>query len=165
MDKFTTGDVFPSQKVLTLGANKKKQIVPGVTKWEVTGFKKGQLFINARSESVEEKRTFSKAFRESRCAFPMSGFYEWDSEKQKFLCTNDEKPIYVAGFYRMHENIAESIILTTQPNATIASIHDRMPLIIDKSEIDKWIIDLAFARAYLHRDMSKYEPMTIVKSA
>ncbi len=34
--------------------------------------------INARSETVEEKKTFSKHFKETRCVFPMSGFYEWN---------------------------------------------------------------------------------------
>lgn len=50
----------------------------------------------------------------------MNGFYEWDSEKKKFLFTGNNEVIYVAGFYRMHENIAESIIMTTEPNAAVS---------------------------------------------
>lgn len=165
VDEIVTGDVYPSNNVVTLGANKENQVVPGITKWGFTGFKKGQLFINARSESVEEKKTFANHFREQRCIFPMTGFYEWNADKQKFLFTDDGKTIYVAGFYRMHENVAESIIMTTKPNSTVSSIHDRMPLIIDKSDIDKWVLDLDFARLYLHRDMNKYKNMTVVESA
>ena len=159
-----TGEVFPSNNVLTLGANKNNEVVPGVTKWGFEGFKKGQLFINARSESVEEKKTFSKHFRERRIVFPMNGFYEWNSDKKKFLFTGNNEVIYVAGFYRIHENVAESIIMTTEPNAAVSPIHDRMPLIIEKSDIDKWVLDLDFAREYLKRDMDKFENLKI-KSA
>ncbi|MEQ7031825.1 SOS response-associated peptidase family protein [Enterococcus avium] len=162
--EIATGEVFPSNNVLTLGANKNNEVVPGITKWGFEGFKKGQLFINARSESVEEKKTFSKHFREQRIVFPMNGFYEWDSDKKKFLFTGDNEVIYVAGFYRIHENVAESIIMTTKPNAAVSPIHDRMPLIIEKSDIDKWVLDLDFAREYLKRDMDKFENLK-VKSA
>lgn len=162
--EIATGEVFPSNNVLTLGANKNNEVVPGVTKWGFEGFKKGQLFINARSESVEEKKTFSNHFRERRIVFPMNGFYEWDSDKKKFLFSGDNEVIYVAGFYRMHENVAESIIMTTKPNATVSPIHDRMPLIVDKKDIEKWVLDLNFAREYLKRDMDKFENLK-VKSA
>lgn len=162
--EITTGEVFPSNNVLTLGANKNNEVVPGITKWGFEGFKKGQLFINARAESVEEKKTFSKHFRERRIVFPMNGFYEWDSDKKKFLFTGNNEVIYVAGFYRIHENVAESIIMTTEPNAAVSPIHDRMPLIIEKSDIDKWVLDLDFAREYLKRDMDKFENLKI-KSA
>lgn len=162
--EIATGEVFPSNNVLTLGANKNNEVVPGITKWGFDGFKKGQLFINARAESVEEKKTFSKHFRERRIVFPMNGFYEWDSDKKKFLFTGNNEVIYVAGFYRIHENVAESIIMTTEPNAAVSPIHDRMPLIIEKSDIDKWVLDLDFAREYLKRDMDKFENLKI-KSA
>lgn len=164
VDEIATGDVYPSNNVVTLGANKEGQVQPGVTRWGFTGFKKGQLFINARSESVEEKKTFSKPFRESRCIFPMSGFYEWNADKEKFLFTGDNEVMYVAGFYRIHENVAESIIMTTEPNKAVSSVHDRMPLIVDKKDIDKWVLDLDFAREYLKRDMDKFENLK-VKSA
>lgn len=162
--EIATGEVFPSNNVLTLGANKSNEVVPGITRWGFEGFKKGQLFINARSESVEEKKTFSKHFRERRIVFPMNGFYEWNSDKKKFLFTGNNEVIYVAGFYRIHENVAESIIMTTEPNTVVSPIHDRMPLIIDKSDINNWVLDLDFAREYLKRDMDKFENMK-VKSA
>lgn len=116
--------------------------------------------INARAETVEEKKTFSKAFRETRCVFPMTGFYEWDQNKQKLLFSpEDSKTLYVAGFYRIHKTGAgfetESIIMTTKPNETVAPIHDRMPLIIPSSHIKDWIRDLEFARKYLSEDMTE----------
>ncbi|MDT2531403.1 SOS response-associated peptidase family protein [Enterococcus raffinosus] len=163
-DEIATGDVYPSNNVITLGANKNNEVVPGITRWGFEGFKKGQLFINARSESVEEKKTFSKHFRERRIVFPMNGFYEWNSDKKKFLFTGDNEVIYVAGFYRIHENVAESIIMTTEPNTAVSPIHDRMPLMVDKKDIDKWILDLDFAREYVKQDMNEFDNLK-VKSA
>lgn len=152
-------EIFPSNHVVTLGLNKDSQIVPGVTKWGFQGFKKGQLMINARAETVEEKKTFSKPFKESRCVFPMSGFYEWDQEKNKILFSAEETEVmFVAGFYRIHKNGAgfetESIIMTTKPNKTVQPIHDRMPLILKKEQIKDWIVDLEFARNYLISTMT-----------
>ena len=114
--------------------------------------------VNALSETVEEKRTFSKAFRETRCVIPVSGFYEWDSEKRKLLFTvGDNVVFYLGGFYRVPKTgtgfETESIIMTTKPNESVAPIHDRMPLIIQKHHIKEWITDLDFARNYLTADM------------
>jgi putative SOS response-associated peptidase YedK len=143
---------------VTLAVNQESKLVPGVTKWGFQGFKKGQLMINARAETVEEKKTFSKAFRETRCVFPLSGFFEWDSEKRKLLFTSGESDVfYIGGFYRIHKTGAgfetESIIMTTKPNESVSPIHDRMPLIIQKDHIEEWTTDLDFARNYLKADM------------
>lgn len=154
--------------MVTLGLNKDSQIVPGVTKWGFQGFKKGQLMINARAETVEEKKTFSKAFRETRCVFPLSGFYEWDSEKRKLLFTaGDNDVFYLGGFYRVHKTGAgfetESIIMTTKPNESVSPIHDRMPLIIQRDHIKDWITDLDFARNYLTADMPELTRTEVAK--
>ncbi|EMC0740666.1 SOS response-associated peptidase family protein [Enterococcus faecalis] len=96
-------EIFPTNYIVTLGLNQDSKVVPGFTQWGFQGFKKGQLMINARAETVEEKKTFSKAFRETRCVFPLSGFYEWDSEKRKLLFTSTERDVfYLGGFYRIH---------------------------------------------------------------
>ncbi len=149
-------DVFPSNHVVTLGANRQQEIVAGVTKWGFTGFKKGHLMINARAETVEAKKNFQADFQQFRCVFPMSGFYEWNHEKEKFYFSTED-PLYAAGFYRIFENEGkvetESIILTTEPNHTVAPIHDRMPLLISGQDIPSWITDLSFARHILQGQM------------
>ncbi|MDT2670177.1 SOS response-associated peptidase family protein [Enterococcus dongliensis] len=86
----------------------------------------------------------------------MTGFYEWDQEKNKFLFTKGQV-LYVAGFYRVHhsadENEMESIIMTTQPNTSVAKIHDRMPVIVEKNQVNDWILNLDFARELIKNDM------------
>lgn len=151
-------EIFPTNYIVTLGLNHNSKVVPGIIKWGFQGLKNGQLVINARSETVEEKKTFSKAFRETRCVFPISGFYEWDSERRKLLFSaRDSGVFYLGGFYRIHKTGAgfetESIIMTTKPNESVSPIHDRMPLIVQKDHIKEWITDLDFARKYLSADM------------
>lgn len=161
-------EIFPSNHVVTLAINQESNLVPGVTKWGLQGFKKGQLMINARAETVEEKKTFSKAFRETRCVFPISGFYEWDSEKRKLLFSaRDSDVFYLGGFYRIHKTGAgfetESIIMTTKPNESVSPIHDRMPLIIQKDHIKEWTTDLDFARKYLTAEMPELNRTEVAK--
>lgn len=161
-------EIFPTNYIVTLGLNQDSRVVPGITQWGFQGFKPAQLMINARSETVEEKKTFSKPFRETRCVIPVSGFYEWDSEKQKLLFTAENNDVfYLGGFYRVHKTGAgfetESIIMTTKPNKSVAPIHDRMPLIIQKDHIEKWITDLDFARNYLKTGMPELNHAEVAK--
>jgi putative SOS response-associated peptidase YedK len=51
----------------------------------------GGRMINARSETVAEKPSFRRAFKEGRCLIPEDGFYEWQK-------TNDGKQPY---YFRM----------------------------------------------------------------
>lgn len=155
-EKIASGEVYPTNHVITIGGNKENKPVAAVTKWGFTGFRKGQLLINARSESVEQKKPFAKPFQDNRCVFPMTCFYEWDQDKNKYLFTKGNV-MYVAGFYRIHHSSegieTESIIMTTDSNSSVSKIHDRMPLIIEKKDIGSWIADIDFAREYIKAEM------------
>lgn len=54
--------------------------------------------INARAESVNEKITFSKHFKNSRCLIPATYFYEWKDDgkpkKTKYLIKVNELDIF-----------------------------------------------------------------------
>lgn len=149
-----TGEVFPSEKVLTIATTKNGQISLGLTNWGFTTDKNKSRIINARSETVTEKPLFADSFRRHRCVFPMTGFYEWDNAKNKllFIPPTDEA-IYVGGFYREHQGELESIILTTTPNEVVAPFHNRMPLIIKKADIRSWLKDEQFAIDYLKQSL------------
>lgn len=143
------GEVFPSEKVITLATNPAGKVHLGITNWGFTTSKNKRQIINARCETVTEKPLFSESFRQRRCVFPMTGFFEWDSGKNKILFRpTAEEAIYVGGFYREYQNELESVILTTIPNKTVAPVHDRMPLIIKKDEIRAWLTDFNFASNY-----------------
>lgn len=148
--ELAAGEVFPSNLVVTLRKEEENILTPEIMKWGFTGFKKGQLMINARAETVEEKDLSSTIFAKSLC-FPN----EWNEEKDKFMFSNKEKIVYIGGFYRSHqdEKMAESIIMTTEPNRTVAPIHDRMPLVLTEEQIEPWVTDISFARKIITQQM------------
>lgn len=143
------GEVAPSENVVTLAMGSDGKIRLGVTQWGFTTLKNKNRIINARSETVTQKPLFAESFYQRRCVFPMTGFFEWDQNKNKILFTpKDGNEIYVGGFYRYHNGVLESVIMTTQPTETVAAIHDRMPLIIQKEAIRSWLSDIQFADNY-----------------
>ena len=108
----------------------------------------GDGLINARAESVNEKPSFRQAFRQRRCIVPASGFYEWKKLDQKkiphYVRKADHMPMPLAGIWELWRSpegqaLESFAILTTTANATVASIHDRMPVILHLDELSLWL--------------------------
>lgn len=137
----TKNDIFPSMKSLVVTGSE-GLLSPALMNWGFPGRDKGQLLINARSETVTEKRAFSESVRLRRCVIPAKGFYEWDREKNKAEFSLDGEPtIWLAGFYNFLDGENRYIILTTAANESMISTHDRMPLLIMEQDIRNWIFD------------------------
>jgi putative SOS response-associated peptidase YedK len=115
--------------------------------------KVGDRLINARAESVAEKPAFKTAFLKRRCILPADGFYEWQAvpgRKQKqpmFVHRRDGEPLAFAGLWevwRDHDQpespwLLSCAIVTTRANATMAPVHDRMPVILPENAWDTWL--------------------------
>lgn len=108
----------------------------------------GDDLINARAETAVEKPTFSEAWASRPCLVPSSGFYEWQSTtggpKRPFRIYREEEPLFaMAGLWDVWEGNGETLstvtILTTEPNETVASIHDRMPVVLPREVEDDWL--------------------------
>ncbi len=104
--------------------------------------------INARSETAAEKPAFRDPLKFRRCLIPADGFYEWKrtaTSKQPFCFeVNDGELFAFAGLWDGWKNaegqwIKTCSILTTVPNAVTATIHDRMPAILDRESYDLWL--------------------------
>ena len=109
------------------------------------GFKapggKGLVF-NARSESVLEKRMFRDSVSHRRVAVPVSWFYEWNQSKEKYTFTREDgQVLFLAGFYSKYEDGDNFVILTTQANQSMAPVHSRMPLVLERDQVRDWIMD------------------------
>ena len=108
--------------------------------WGFPGFDKGKLLINARAESVKDRTTFADSYAERRCVLPAAGFYEWDKKKEKVIFTVPEsKILYLAGIYRPYGEEKRFVVLTREANASMAPVHDRMPLILSRAEVWPWV--------------------------
>lgn len=102
------------------------------------------LVINARAETVAEKKMFSSIYTR-RCIIPAKHYYEWDSDKNKAVFSQtDASILFMAGFYNMFNGVDHFIIITTAANESVRRVHDRMPLILAEHEVEEWIFDDTF---------------------
>jgi putative SOS response-associated peptidase YedK len=108
----------------------------------------GSQTINARSETLTSKLSFSDAVRYRRCLIPADGFYEWKrtgKTRQPYMFEVGERELFAfAGLWDRWKSpegkiIESCTILTTTPNALLADIHDRMPVIVQPDKYDLWL--------------------------
>ena len=98
------------------------------------------LMINARAETLATKPAFRSAFKARRCIVPATGYYEWrklpDGTKQPHYFTwKDKRPLAFAAIWE-GETVAT---ITTDPNAEAAQVHDRMPVILNEAQYERWM--------------------------
>jgi putative SOS response-associated peptidase YedK len=123
-----------------------------------------QGLINARSETVQQKRSFADAYESRRCLVPVDGFYEWvdrDGGKQPYrVAFEDDRPFAVAGLWEHWQEptrqtgLAEFgssgdsgesstletfTIITTEPNDLVANLHHRMAVILPPDRESDWL--------------------------
>ena len=137
-------------------------------RWGFPGFRKGEVIFNARSESAMEKPMFREAVLHRRAVIPAAWFYEWDRSKQKHtFYRKGREPLFMAGCCRRYEDGDRFVILTTQANASMQPIHDRMPLILERDEVADWLYQDAAAGKILYKSppllerRSEYEQMSL----
>ncbi len=133
-DNFACGEVFPSQEVLIKGAD-----VWQVARWGLSVSWQKNLLINARAESVAEKKTFRQAFHYHRCLVPADGYYEWKNHQRHFIHYANNQVFQMAGLYFTVADTPAVVIITTIPNDVAAQAHHRMPVIIDESHQQTWL--------------------------
>ena len=130
LGEYKTGDIFPGDTAPAMIARVDK-IVPVPAIFGFPGFQDGKLLINARGETAAEKKTFSDSLKEQRVILPATGFYEWSSDKTKYLFSvGSSSVLYLCGLYKIIDGKYRFVILTRQANESMAEIHDRMPVIV-----------------------------------
>lgn len=108
--------------------------------WGYPHFKNKGVIINARSETVLEKKIFINGIKNNRSIIPATQFYEWNENKEKNTLTRkDSKTLYMAGFFDNFNGEDRFVILTTKSNDSMIKLHDRMPLILEESQIEDFL--------------------------
>lgn len=114
--------------------------------------------INARSETAATTPAFRNAFRRRRCWILADGFYEWSKgpgpRRVPFHFRRpDGAPFAMAGLWERAETpdgeLVTCTILTTAANEQVRPIHDRMPVLLDRSRRGAWLDDGADADTLL----------------
>lgn len=144
------GDIHPADLAPVLFAGQRGDAIHAdLMRWGFPSFDH-KLLINGRAESVLEKKAFSESVLLRRCILPASWFYEWDREKTKntFYMPGHET-MFLAGIYNMLENERRFVVLTTEANASMAPVHDRMPLLLKREQIRDWLLDGQATRGLL----------------
>jgi len=108
----------------------------------------GHRPINARIESVEEKKSFRGALRERRCLVLADGFFEWKEEGGRklphFMSLPEGDLFAMAGLHEDWESpegevLRTVVILTTQAEGPVQAIHDRMPVMLSDAQQQQWL--------------------------
>lgn len=142
--EFKKGEGFPGDSLPVIVNKEKKSLE--LHSW---GFiVNDKRVINARAETVLEKPLFRNCFISNRCLVPVNGFYEWKRDGNKKvkhkITLNGEEIFSLAGIYRDFLDRDGKVkrcvtIITTEPNLDMSSIHNRMPVIVDKKDEDLYL--------------------------
>jgi len=143
-------NIAPGQRAPVVAEDRKGRRA-GLMTWGFVPARKaeaGEGFINARAESVAEKVSFREAYARRRCLVPADGFYEWRREggaKQPYwFHPAGGGLISFAGIWerwRGPEGDEDHTfaILTTDANADVSPVHDRMPVVIGVGDRGLWL--------------------------
>ena len=110
------------------------------------------------------KPAFRAAFRQRRCLVPASGFYEWKlvpGGKQPYLIRLRSGALFsFAGLWETwagpEGELRTFTIITTEPNALMARIHDRMPAIVAREQYARWLDPSLRDAAEIQRMIASY---------
>jgi len=145
-------NIAPTSEVLVVRAAPDGGPAPALVRWGLLPRwakdpKLAAKLNNARGETVAEKPSFRDAYRRRRCLVPANGFYEWqrtESRKQPYYVRPAQAELFAfAGLWERWEGpdgaLETCAIITTEANAPMQAIHDRMPVILAPQDYARWL--------------------------
>ena len=161
--KLRSGEIYPTDTVPLLTGTR---LIPTPASWGFPRYDGKGVMINARAETASEKITFRHAFEKGRCIVPATGYFEWNTAKQKYRFTpTNHGIIYMAGLCRMTDDGLRFVILTTSSAAVneAAAVHARMPVLLHPTAVDNWMRNTEFAARYLREPAVGSVPMDCLR--
>lgn len=146
-------NVAPSQPVLAI-TNAEPRVVDFLVWGLVPSWARdpsiGSPLINARAETLGEKPAFRNSYKYKRCVIPADGFYEWKqvpgtkTKVPHYMRLASRRPFGFAGLWSEWRaadgsELRTCCIITTTPNALMAPIHNRMPVILNREARALWL--------------------------
>lgn len=151
-------NVAPTDDIVAVAVSKEGHRQLGTFHWGlVPSWAKdpsiGNRMINLRADTVKGKPSFRRTLGKRRCIIPIDGFYEWKDmgkgrKKQPFyIRSKTGEPLALAGLWEVWKDpeqqdaewLKSCTIITTDPNALLKPIHNRMPVIIPPESWDAWL--------------------------
>jgi putative SOS response-associated peptidase YedK len=119
----------------------------------------GRRMVNARCESAPSSGAFRWPLERRRCIVPASGFFEWTGRARQrmphWLFPAEADLIFMAGIWEVWRSAPEApalrsfTILTAEANEDVASLHDRMPVLIRPEDRETWLDPATPPEVYL----------------
>ena len=148
------GEVRPTNIVPVIAPNRSgaRAVFPMV--WGFSLPRSSSPMVNARVETASTKPTFKESWERRRCIIPASYYFEWEhlinaatgkaKTGDKYMIQPKGSEItWLAGLYRIEEmsgiQVPVFTVLTREPSEEIRFIHDRMPVILPREDVDNWI--------------------------
>jgi len=146
-------NIAPGQHIAAIIADDNGVRRAGLLRWGLVppwsaDEKIGNNMINARADTITEKRSFREPLLKKRCLIPADGFYEWKKigrERQPYRIVLKSRPLFaMAGIYESWTSpdgrtIHTCSIITTEANELMSEIHDRMPVILPREAESAWL--------------------------
>lgn len=153
-------NIAPTQSILVVTASKEGDVRRlstlrwGLVPWWAKDPAIGNRMVNARAETLAESRAYKAAFDKRRCLIPASGFYEWQKLARSGVKRGKSQPFYaqpaeggvlaLAGLWEIWhgedgDGLRTCTIITTEPNAVLSAVHDRMPVILPPDTWSRWL--------------------------
>lgn len=131
-------NIAPTDPVMAVGPNR-----IDVVRWGIEGAK-GGLF-NLRAETALSRPYYQRLLLTQRILVPASHFYEWRKVGERRLpmavSRTDGGFLHLAGVLARWEGQPAATILTTTPNADIANLHNRMPVVLNDDDAATWVLE------------------------
>lgn len=98
---------------------------------------------NARADKLSSP-FWSASFRTRRCLIPASAFAEAEGPKgsktRTWFTLPDSELMAIAGLWRNSAEFGEAYTMViTDANPQVARVHDRMPVILDRPDWERWM--------------------------
>ncbi len=95
--------------------------------------------INARLETINEKISFKKLIKLTRCVAVADGFYEWKREDKNkiphYFLREDKKIMYIAAIYENNQ----FCLITEEATENVVDVHKRQPVILNENDVNRYL--------------------------
>ena len=165
-------NIAPTQSSPILIDNGKRIVKPmrwGLIPSWAKDDKFGARMINARIETLTEKPSYRNLLSSKRCIAIADGYYEWKNYGDKKIPYYFKNPngmlLPMAGLYDVWKHpdgylVPSYTVITKESQSDIASIHNRMPVILSQKHLDVWLKTANFTTP-VALDLAKNTTLTL----
>lgn len=147
-------NIAPTQNILAVANAPDETLQLGYYRWGLvpswaTDLTIGNRMINARAETLLEKRSFANLLQERRCMIVVDGYYEWQKlssgkTQPYWISPAEDSVICLAGLWDQNrratgEPVNTCTIITTAASKYLSDVHDRMPVVLTPMSTNTWM--------------------------